>query len=117
VKAAVAAAVLAAILAGAASAAAPPRIRVRLANEMTRFYTEGFVWFAALDRTRPKRIEGNAVVLRAGPGRHLLRVFLRPCDANCSMLDPPDMRCSAVVPQGRRAVYRLRDEGCTITFD
>ena len=116
-KAAVAVAVLAAMLAGVASAAPPPRIRVQLANEMTRIYIEGFVWFASLDRARPTPVEGKSVVLRAGPGRHLLRVYLRPCDANCSTLDPPGQRCSMVVPQGRRAVYHLRDDGCTITLD
>ena len=115
-KTAVALLLLAAALAvGNATAAPAPGVRVRLANEMTRFYIEGYVWFASLDHARPTRVTTSTIVLPARPGRHVLHVFIRPCDGNCSLLDPPDKRCSAVVRRGQKATYHLRNQGCAIT--
>jgi hypothetical protein len=114
VKTAVALTVLVAALA-AAKATASPSVRVRISDEMTRVYIEGYIWFASLDRARPRRVATSAVVLPAGPGRHVLRVFIRPCDGNCSLLDPPQLRCSATVRRGQTATYHLRDRGCSIT--
>jgi hypothetical protein len=101
--------------AGVENASASPGIRVRISNEMTRFYTEGYVWFARLDHAKARRVSGSSIVLRATPGRHVLHVFLRACDGNCSLLDPPDKRCSAVVHRGQTATYHLRNQGCAIT--
>jgi hypothetical protein len=106
-------ALVAALAAG--NATASPGVRVRISNEMTSFYTEGYVWFASLDKARPKRVVTPTVVLPAGPGRHVLRVFIRPCDGTCSLLDPPQLRCSARVRRGQTATYHLRDRGCSIT--
>ena len=115
-KVAIALAVLVATLA-VGDATAASGVRVRLKNEMTRFYIEGFVWFASLDRAKPKRVTGSSILLRATPGRHVLHVFIRPCDGNCSLLDPPEKRCSARVRPGRVATYHLRNAGCAITVN
>jgi hypothetical protein len=114
VKTATALALLVAALA-VGNASASPGVRVRISNEMTRFYIEGFVWFASLDNKRPKRVTAQSIVLPATAGRHVLHVFIRPCDGNCSLLDAPEKRCSAVVRRGRTATYHLRNRGCTIT--
>jgi hypothetical protein len=45
----------------------------------------------------------------------MLRVYIRPCDGNCSLLDPPQQRCSKTVRAGQRATYHLRDNGCRLT--
>jgi hypothetical protein len=95
--------------------AAPPSVRVRLSNEMTRFYIEGYVWFVRLDRTKWRRVTGSSIALKASSGRHVIHVFVRPCDANCSVLDPPEKRCAAVVRRGQTATYHLRNQGCAIT--
>ena len=114
-KTAVALTVLVAALAVSNIDAAPPSIRVRISNEMTRFYIEGYVWFLRLDRTKWKRVTGSSSALKASRGRHVIHVFVRPCDGNCSMLDPPEKRCAAVVRRGQTATYHLRNQGCAIT--
>lgn len=114
-KTALALAVLVAALAAGNASSAPPGVRVRISNEMTRLYIEGYVWFAKLDGTRARRVSGSSLVLPAGPGRHVLHVFIRPCDGNCSYLDPPTKRCAAVVRRSQKATYHLRDQGCSIT--
>ena len=114
-KIAVALALLVAALAAGNVDASPPSLRVRLTNEMTRFYIEGYVWFVRLDRTKWRRVTGSSISLKASSGRHVIHVFVRPCDGNCSMLDPPEKRCAAVVHRGQRATYHLRNQGCAIT--
>jgi len=107
-----------AVLLAAASvghSAPAPGVRVRVANEMTRFYIEGYVTFVRLDRRKWKRLAGSSIRLAAGPGRHVVHLFVRPCDGNCSILDPPEKRCATVVHRGQVATYHLRDEGCKIT--
>ena len=108
-------AVLAAAIAAGTASSAPSGVRVRISNEMAAFYIEGYVSFAKLDHTQARRVNGSSIVLRAGPARHVLHVFIRPCDGNCSYLDPPVKRCSAVVRRGQTATYHLRDQGCSIT--
>jgi hypothetical protein len=115
VKTAVALTVLVAALAVSNVDAAPPSIRVRISNEMTRFYIEGYVWFLRLDRTKWKRVTGSSIALKASRGRHVIHVFVRPCDGNCSVLDPPEKRCAAVVRREQTATYHLRNQGCAIT--
>jgi hypothetical protein len=112
--AAVALALLVVPVAGGTTAA-PSGVRVRISNEMTQFYIEGYVWFARLDRTKWKRVTGKSIVLSATPGRHVVHAFVRPCDGNCSLLDPPEKRCAAVVHRGQTATYHLRNQGCAIT--
>jgi hypothetical protein len=113
-KAAVALAVLTAAFA-VGNAAAAPGIKVRLSNEMTHLYVEGYVWFVRLDQAKARRVTTSSIVLRATPGRHVLHVFIRACGGNCSLLDSPEKRCSAVVRRGQTATYHLRDHGCAIT--
>ena len=108
-------AVLVAAFAAGNASSAPSGVRVRISNEMTRFYIEGYVSFAKLDHTRARRVHGSSLVLPAGPGRHVLHVFVRPCDGNCSYLDPPTQRCAAVVRRGQTATYHLYNAGCSIT--
>ena len=114
-KLAVALALLVAALAAGNVDASPPSLRVRLTNEMTRFYIEGYVWFVRLDRTKWRRVTGSSISLKASSGRHVIHVFVRPCDGNCSVLDPPEKRCAAVVRRGQTATYLLRNQGCAIT--
>jgi hypothetical protein len=63
VKTAVAVALLVAALAVGNVDAAPPSIRVRISNEMTRFYIEGYVWFLRLDRSKWRRVTGSSIAL------------------------------------------------------
>jgi hypothetical protein len=117
VKTAVATVALASLMAAVAvaNAASSSGVRVRISNEMTRFYTEGYVWFARLDHAKAHRVTGKSIALPATRGRHVLHVFLRPCDGNCSLLDPPEKRCAAVVHRGETATYHLRNDDCAIT--
>jgi hypothetical protein len=112
-KALLAALLVAAFVAGNASAASG--VGVRVSYEMSSFFTEGYVWFASLDGKTPKRLTGKSVLLPAKPGRHVLRVYIRPCDGNCSFLDPPLQRCSKTVRAGQKVTYHLRDNGCKLT--
>ena len=114
-KTAPALAVLTAAVAAGNASSAPSGVRVRISNEMTRFYIEGYISFAKLDHARARRVSGSSLFLPAGPGRHVLHVFIRPCDGNCSYLDPPTQRCAAVVCRGQRATYHLYNVGCSIT--
>jgi hypothetical protein len=114
-KTALALAVLVAAVAAGSASSAPSGVRVRISNEMTRFYIEGYVSFAKLDHARARRVSGSSLVLPARPGRHVLHVFIRPCDGNCSYLDPPTKRCAAVVRRAQRATYHLYNVGCSIT--
>lgn len=115
--AAVAAAALALPVAAVAvgNAAASPGVRVRISNEMTRFYIEGYVSFVRLDRTKWRRMTSASIALKASRGRHVIHVFIRPCDGNCSLLDRPEKRCAAVVRRGQTATYHLRNQGCAMT--
>ena len=83
-------------------------------QKLTRFI-EGYVWFVRLDRTKWRRVTGKSIALKASAGRHVIHVFIRPCDGNCSVLDPPLRRCAAVVHRGQTATYHLRDSRCLIT--
>jgi hypothetical protein len=112
-RALVAALFVAVVVAGNASASSG--VQVRLKNEMTRLYVEGFVWFARLDHGKTVRVKQASTVLPATAGRHVLHVFIRACDGNCSLLDAPEKRCAAVVHRGQIATYHLRDDGCKIT--
>jgi hypothetical protein len=116
VKAAVVVFVLAAgVAAGNANAATG--VRVRIKNEMTHLYVEGYVAFASLDGAKPRRVTTASILLPAGAGRHRLHVFIRACDGNCSLLGAPQKRCSAYVKRRETATYHLRDDGCAITVN
>jgi len=104
--------VAAAVVAGNASSA--PGVRVRLKNEMTHQYSEGYVWFVRLDHGSWKRPKRASILLPATPGRHVVHAFIRACDGNCALLDAPEKRCAGVVHGGEMATYRLRDAGCKI---
>ena len=99
----------------AANVNAAPTVKVRLKNEMTSFFVEGYVSFVRLDRTKWRRVRGSSISVAASPGRHVVHAFIRPCDANCSNLDAPERRCAAVVRRGQVATYHLRDDGCMFT--
>lgn len=62
-----------------------------------------------------------SVRLSLAPGRYRLRSWQRPCDGNCSVLDPPIDRCSGDfrVTAGRAMTATIRvtpTRGCRITF-
>ena len=101
--------------AGSASSASASGVRVRLKNEMTHFYVEGYVWFVRIDHGALKRPKHASILLPAAPGRHVVHVFIRACDGNCGLLDPVEKRCAAAVRPGQVATYHLRDDGCKIT--
>ena len=105
-----------ALTAGFASAStASSGITVRLSNELEHYPAEGYVWFVRLDRGRTIRVTRATILLPATPGRHVLHAFIRACDGNCSLLDPVEKRCAAVVHRGQTATYHVRDLSCAIT--
>jgi hypothetical protein len=50
--------------------------------------------------------ENHFSLRRVPPGRYTLTSFMRPCDGNCSLLDPPVDRCSGAVRVRARATTR-----------
>jgi hypothetical protein len=116
-RAAALAALAALVLVATAWSSAAGTVRVTLDDRMTARPIEGYVWFVGLDRAQ--RVSARSVPLR-GTGRHLLVSFIRSCDGNCGLLDPPSMRCSQVVTlhagSTRRALVRLRNSGCRIVL-
>lgn len=90
----------------------------------TILYTEGSQGYVAI--TRPdgtellrRELGANTTVITLNPGRYGLRSWQRPCDANCSHLDPPADSCrgSFVIGphQSVTAVISLKPgHGCDI---
>jgi hypothetical protein len=106
---------IALVLIVSAWTAAAGTLRVTLDDRMKARPIEGYVWFAGLDRVRP--VDNRSLTLH-GTGRHRLVSYIRDCDGNCGLLDPPSMRCSRIVTLHaggtRRATVRLLDSGCLI---
>ncbi len=104
-----------AALAAPAAHAQAPRGKLDFRRVLTRPYIEGSVSFL-----RVRDASGALVVdVSSGPGlrwrvrrrlpagRYRLTSFERPCDGNCSLLDPPTDRCSrriTIIAHGRTGV-------------
>lgn len=110
----IALALAAVALGGFGGTSSSATLRVTLDDRMTLRPIEGYVWFVGLDG-HMRAVRGHTTtVLRATAGRHVLTSFIRPCDGNCSYLDPPSHRCSLRVRLPARATVRLRNAGCRI---
>jgi hypothetical protein len=111
-----AAALAALVLLAAGWGSVTGRVHVVLDDKMKARPIEGYVWFVGLDWARPVGVA--SVTLRGAAGRHLLVSYIRTCDGNCSLLDPPSKRCSRFLRLGAgvvaTATVRLRDSGCRI---
>ncbi len=67
-----------------------------------------------------KRVD-KRVVLPLGSGHYRLRSWVRPCDGNCSVLDPPTDRCGRAfsLATGQALVATIRVQAarpCAISF-
>jgi hypothetical protein len=104
-----AAAVLAAALAAGASAG-PPKANLHVTQTLvgTQLYIEGSIGYVRI-RNAPGRMIAAKTFRTARrldfalpPGRYRLISFQRPCDGNCSYLDPPTDRCARPFQVRRR---------------
>jgi hypothetical protein len=72
------------------------------------------------DTVQELRLEGDKASVRLEPGTYRLVSFQRPCDGNCSFLDPPTDECSREIEIAADAelheLVRLTPgSGCTIS--
>jgi hypothetical protein len=90
-------------------------VHVALDDKLKARPIEGYIWFIGLDKARPVR--AASVTLHAAAGTHVLVSYIRTCDGNCGLRDPPSKRCARAVRVSslvRSATVRLRDSGCRI---
>ena len=92
-----------------------PRGELDFRRVLTGAYIEGSVSFLrvrdargelVVDESAARRLRWR-VGRRLPPGRYRLTSFERPCDGNCSLLDPPTERCSRrikIIAHGRTGV-------------
>ena len=98
-------AVLAAVIASVASAGSQkPALKVTQKFIGSVHYVEGSIGYIRIKspagrRVAQKTFSGATKQLRftLAPGRYRVVSFQRPCDGNCSLLDPPTDRCSTAV--------------------
>jgi len=99
----------------AGTTSSDPTLLVKLDDRMKARPIEGYVWFAGVDRAR--RVTGRSLSVRP-TGRHDLVSYIRTCDGNCGLLDPPSKRCrhALTLRAGTtvHATVRLLDSGCRI---
>jgi hypothetical protein len=107
---------IAALFLATAATALTGNVTVKLSDELTQVYREGYVWFVGLDGKPARRVTGTRTVFKVKTGRHVLRSYIRPCDGNCTVLDPPVNGCSNYVRTGQTATVHLRNDRCTLTF-
>jgi hypothetical protein len=75
------------------------------------FYAEGAYYYAALRRSGfslLRHFSGSRMVLHVGAGQYVLRSFARPCDGNCSRLDPPTDGCATRISLRAGTSLRIR---------
>jgi zinc D-Ala-D-Ala dipeptidase len=119
---------LAAAAVPAAAEAAPGTLDFQQSSARRPLYIEGAVSFvrvrdAAGDTVVRRRVRHRPrfrMVRRLQPGRYKVVSYQRPCDGNCSLLDPPTDRCARrirILSGGLTAVkVRVRPgRGCRIT--
>jgi hypothetical protein len=99
----------------AATASSDPTLLVKLDDRMKARPVEGYVWFAGIDRAQ--RVSARSLSATA-TGRHDVVSYIRACDGNCGLLDPPSKRCRRTltlrVGSTLHATVRLLDAGCRI---
>lgn len=88
-------------------------------------YVEGALTYASVSDRHgrvlvTKRID-KRVTLLLGTGPFRVRSWVRPCDGNCSVLDPPTDRCGRAfrLAPGRKLVATIRVQAahpCVISF-
>jgi zinc D-Ala-D-Ala dipeptidase len=121
-------AALAALALPAASDAAPGTLDFRQSFARAPVYVEGAVSFVrvrdtagdAVVRRRVQHRPRFRMIRRLHPGRYQVVSYQRPCDGNCSLLDPPTDRCARRVRilSGGLTQVRVRvrpARGCTMT--
>jgi len=90
-----------------------------------RLYVEGALTYVSVSdgqgRVLTTRRIDKRVTLLLGVGRFRLRSWVRPCDGNCSVLDPPTDRCGRAfrLAPGRKLVATIRVQAahpCVISF-
>jgi hypothetical protein len=104
---------------------------VRLSVDQTivgdALYIEGSVSYVRLVRrgggvALQKKLDARShAVFRVPSGRYRLSSWQRPCDGNCSYLDPPTDRCSRAFVAGGGARLRAKillrpGRGCRIVL-
>lgn len=105
----------AAALAASPAYAQAPRGKLDFRRVVTRPYIEGSVSFLRVGDARGALVVDEStgprmrwrVRRRLPAGRYRLTSFERPCDGNCSVLDPPTDRCSrriTIIAHGRTGV-------------
>jgi hypothetical protein len=121
-----------AFVAGCGSTQAEPRsghpgtVHVRQEWVGTGLYVEGSYSYVRLERDGSPAVEvklGNdltpTATISVEPGSYRLVSYQRPCDGNCSMLDPPTDQCSLPIEVGENEelhelVELTPGAGCTI---
>jgi hypothetical protein len=115
---------LAALYGYAAAAPAPSRapafgiLEIRLHRlPATGTYIEGAAWHVRVTGNfygssarlfdAQTLTENHFSLRRVSPGTYTVTSFMRPCDGNCSLLDPPVDRCSGPVRVSSRATARV----------
>jgi zinc D-Ala-D-Ala dipeptidase len=119
---------LAAAAVPAAAEAAPGTLDFQQSTARRPLYVEGAVSFVRVRDAAGETVVGRRVrhrprfrmVRRLQPGRYKVVSYQRPCDGNCSLLDPPTDRCARrirILSGGLTAVsVRVHPgRGCRIT--
>jgi hypothetical protein len=99
-------------------------IRTKIATGRA-VYIEGALTYASVSDRHgqvlvTRRVDKRVTIL-LGTGRYRLRSWVRPCDGNCSVLDPPTDRCARAFRlepgQGLAATIRVQAaRPCAISF-
>jgi hypothetical protein len=126
VRALVCALVLGGMLVAAAGAQTErPALRVTQEFVGSQLYMEGSIGYIQIKKRTGRVVasgtfrEARELRFRLAPGRYRVVSFQRPCDGNCSYLDPPTDRCSRALVIRRRHPVAAKVEispgnGCTI---
>jgi hypothetical protein len=109
--------------------AAAGALQITQRFEGQRFYIEGSISLVRIQRAgrtggQPRMLEpaGGRVAkltVKLAAGRYHLYSWQRPCDGNCSLLDPPADRCSTGfrIASGRvtrATIHVMPGQGCRI---
>lgn len=113
------------VVSAAGARTVKPTLRVTQSFVGSVLYIEGSIGYVRIQnragRTLVQKTFRNAKELRFAlmPGKYRLVSFQRPCDGNCSYLDPPTDRCArAFRVQAKEAVAARilvsPGSGCTV---
>ena len=98
---------------GTVSAPADGRLVVTEQGKEPCCYVEGYIRFLRIESGSGTvfdgRWEDGTAFTRTLPaGEYRVTRYLRPCDGNCTLLDPPSERCSIRIPVGGPGETHLR---------